>query len=141
MKIKYIICQQLYQWIKHSYIFSCPYSLVWKNLFGLYLCETPTQWFRFSRVAIQDAVLIWLQHTQVLYYLVFRLHINLMQLFVCKNTGTVKHSGTKFDFTPIICNSNTSIYCADLSSTWSTTQKAKIITLYKCVSYRQKTFP
>lgn len=75
---------------------------------------------------------------QVLYYLVFRLHINLMQLFVCKNTGTMKHSGTKFNVTAIICNSNTSIYCADLSSTWPTKQKAKILTIYKCVLYRQK---
>lgn len=68
---------------------------------------------------------------QVLYYLVFRLHINLMQLFVCKNTGTVKHSGTKFNVIAIICNSKPSIYCADLSSTWSTKEKAKIVTLYK----------
>lgn len=44
--------------------------------------------------------------------MVFTLHINLTQLFLCENTGTVKHSGTKFNGTAITCNSYTGTYCA-----------------------------
>lgn len=62
-----------------------------------------------------------------------------MQLFLCENTGTVKHSGTKFNGTAITCNSYTGTYCAKFLLPGPQKKKAKVVILYKCNLYRQNT--